>query len=169
MKSTLKIVDSVSEWLGQQMKWLALLLIVFVCAEVVSRYVFNRPTIQLPVMSTMTGAALYALSFAYVLLHKGHVRVDILYSRLPLRGQAIMDIVLTLLFFFPAIGFLTYSSGDWMLYAMQTGEKSMMTYWYPVLWPIRTLVFAGMAVFFFQGVAQFIRDLHFAIRSQPYD
>lgn len=169
MRKTLKIIDSVNEWVGRQMKWLVFALIIIICSEVVLRYVFNKPTIQLPCIVTMTGASLYALSFGYILLHKGHVRVDVFYTRLSQRRKAVLDVVLTLLFFFPVIGLLSYAAGAWMWFAWESGERSQMTYWYPILGPVRTTVFAGMVIFLVQGVAQFVRDLHFAIRSKPYD
>ncbi|MBE9513759.1 MAG: TRAP transporter small permease subunit [Dehalococcoidia bacterium] len=169
MRKILKAIDSVNEWVGTQMKWLVFAIIVVCISEVISRYVFNKPTIQLPCILVMTAASLYALSFGYILLHKGHVRVDVLYARLSQRTKAVFDVVLTLLFFFPVIGLLTYAAGEWMWYAWSTGERSQMTYWYPILGPVRTTVFAGMLIFLLQGVAQFIRDLHFALRSRPYD
>ena len=169
MRKILKAIDSVNEWVGTQMKWLVFAIIVVCISEVISRYVFNKPTIQLPCILVMTAASLYALSFGYILLHKGHVRVDVLYARLSQRTKAVFDVVLTLLFFFPVIGLLTYAAGEWMWYAWSTGERSQMTYWYPILGPVRTTVFAGMLIFLLQGVAQFIPDLHFALRSRPYD
>jgi len=169
MRKILRLIDSINEWVGRQMKWLVFALIVIICSEVVLRYVFNKPTIQLPCIVTMTGASLYALSFGYILLHKGHVRVDVFYTRLSERKKAILDAILTVVFFFPVIGLLTYAAGNWMGFAWASGERSMMTYWYPLLGPVRTAVFVGMVLFTFQGVAQFVRDLHLAIRSKPYD
>lgn len=169
MRTIVKAVDSANEWMGRQMKWIVFILVVFMLTEVTLRYGFNNPTTQLPVMSTFTGATLYSLAFGYILLHRGHVRVDIFYSRLSERTQAILDVVLTVLLFFPVVGLLTYAAGEWAIYAWATGEKSMQTYWYPALGPIRTIVFVGMALFLVQGIVQFLRDLHMAIRSRPYD
>jgi len=169
MRRILRLIDSTNEWVGRQMKWLVFALIIIICSEVISRYVFNHPTIQLPVIVTMTGAALYALSCGYIALHHGHVRIDIFYGRLSQRRKAILDVILTLLFFFPVIGLLTYAAGEWMWFAWSSGERSMMTYWYPLLGPVRTAVFAGLVLFILQGVAQFVRDLHLLVRNKPYD
>lgn len=169
MRKVLKLIDSINEWVGTQMKWLVFAVIVICLTEVTLRYVFNKPTIQLPCIITMTGASLYALSFGYILLHKGHVRVDVMYTRLSERNKAIFDAVLAVVFFFPVVGLLTYAAGEWMWYAWEVGERSQMTYWYPILGPVRTTVFAGLFIFLLQGVAQFVRDLYFAVRSKPYD
>ncbi len=169
MRTILKIIDSVNEWIGEKLKFVVLFLIVVVCSEVMMRYIFNEPTSQLPVIQTWTGTLLYSFAFGYVLLHKGHVRVDVLYSRFSDRVKAIVDVVLWFLFFLPAIGYLTYVSYKWAVYAITTGEKSMMTYWYPPLGPVRTILFVGLLLFLLQGIAMVVRDAYFAVRSQPYD
>ena len=169
MRKAIKIVDSANEWIGEQLKYLVYALIIVVCIEVTMRYVFNSPTIQLPPIITFTGAALYAFACGYVHLHKGHVRVDVFYARLPRRVQATMDSILWFVFFLPCVGYMTYAAWNWMLFSWETNEKSMMTFWFPILGPIRTLVFIGLVFFLLQGVATLVRDLHFAIRSKPYD
>ena len=169
MRTILRTIDSVNEWVGRQLKWVVLFLILVVCAEVLMRYAFNSPTSQLPVIQTWTGTALYSLAFGYVLLHKAHVRVDVIYGRFSRRVQAIVDVVLWFVFFLPSVGFLTYSGWNWMVHAWKTHERSMITYWYPPMAPIRTIVFIGMVLFFLQGLATLYRDFHVAVRRKSYD
>ncbi|TFH34992.1 MAG: TRAP transporter small permease subunit [Dehalococcoidia bacterium] len=169
MRKVLKTIDSINEFVGEQMKWVVLFLVLVVCSEVMMRYVFNRPTSQLPVIQTWTGTTLYILAFGYVMLHKGHVRVDVLYARFSDRLKAIMDVILFFVFFVPAIGSLIYSGYNWMIHAWVAHERSMMTYWYPPMAPIRTIVFVGLVLFFLQGLATLYRDLYMAVRSKPYD
>ena len=166
MRKLLNIIDSVNGWIGEKLKYVCLFLIAVVCAEVMMRYVFNSPTSQLPVIQTWTGTAFYALAFGYVHKLKGHVRVDVLYSKFSDRGKALVDVILWFLFFLPAIGLLTYTGFNWAVYAWRTNEMSMMTYWYPPLAPVRTLLFIGMALFFLQGLATLIRDMYFLARSE---
>ena len=169
MRKVLKTIDSINEFVGEQMKWVVLFLILVVCSEVMMRYVFNSPTSQLPVIQTWTGTTLYILAFGYVMLHKGHVRVDVLYTRFSDRMKAIMDVILFFVFFVPAIGSLLYSGYNWMIHAWVAGERSMLTYWYPPMAPVRTIVFIGLSLFFLQGLATLYRDLYMAVRSKPYD
>jgi TRAP-type mannitol/chloroaromatic compound transport system permease small subunit len=169
MRRTLKFIDSVNEWVGEKMKYVVLFLILVVCAEVFMRYVVNSPTSQLPVIQTWTGTTLYALAFGYVHLHKAHVRVDVIYARLTDQWKAWVDVLLWFVFFLPSVGYLTYTAFNWMVHSWRTNEMSMMTYWYPPLGPVRTLLFIGMFLFTLQGIATLIRDVHMAVRSQPYD
>ena len=169
MRTILRMIDSINEWIGRRLKWVVMFLVLVVCAEVVMRYVFNNPTSQLPVIQTWTGTALYSLAFGYVLLHKSHVRVDVIYTRFSNRVKAIVDVVLWFVFFLPSIGFLTYAGFNWMMHAWRSGEKSMITYWYPPMAPIRTIVFIGLVLFLLQGVATVYRDFHIAIKNRPLE
>ncbi len=151
------------------MKWFMLGMIFFGVLEVTQRYVFNHPTMWGYELIIMLGAAMYPLTWACVHRRHGHVRVDVFYSRMSTRGKAIVDVVCGVLFFFPVIVFLVYTSGVWMWHAWEIGEKSVETYWYPPIAPLRTAVFVGVVLFLVQGVAQFIRDAHLLVRGRPYD
>ncbi|MBE9513762.1 MAG: TRAP transporter small permease subunit [Chloroflexi bacterium] len=151
------------------MKWFMLGMIFFGVLEVTQRYVFNHPTMWGYELIIMLGAAMYPLTWACIHRRHGHVRVDVFYSRMSIRGKAIVDVVCGVLFFFPVILFLVYTSGVWMWHAWEIGEKSVETYWYPPIAPLRTAVFVGVVLFLVQGVAQFIRDAHLLVRGRPYD
>ncbi len=167
MRRALKLIDSINNWVGEQLKYVCLFLIVVVVLEVALRYFFNHPTQQLPVIQTWTGTAFYALAFGYVLLLKGHVRVDVLYGRWSDRVKAIVDTVLWFVFFLPVMGLLTYTSYLWTIQSWQQHERSMMTYWYPPYAPIRTIVAIGFTLFLLQGVATVIRDIRTATGGEP--
>lgn len=165
----LRVIDFVSRWVGEALKWVAVAIVCLGASEVVMRYVFNSPTHWGYETLLMLGAGMYVLSWAYVHLERGHVRLDVVYTRLSVRGKAIIDVICTALYFFPLIGVLVYISSLKMWRAWEIGEKSIETHWYPPLGPIRTAVFIGLCLFALQGLAQFIRDLHVLVKHQPYD
>jgi len=169
MRKILKAIDSTNEWTGRSVRWVVLFLLLVICAEVFMRYVLNEPTIQGPVIATMSGAAVYACSWGYVQLYRRHIRVDVFYSRFTTRGKATVDVVCAILFLLPLIGLMTYAAWEWVWYAWSTGEKSLQTYWYPITGPVRTAVFLGMCLFALQCLAQFYRDLYLLVRNQAYD
>lgn len=159
MRRILTVIDQMNEWMGS---WIRLLLYTFiglVCFEVLLRYGFNNPTIYLPVIVTMTAAAMYVLSFGQIFLHDGHVRIDIFSRLLSRRGKAILEVVLGALFFFPVIGALAVSAAGWVWYAWSTDERARITYWYAPIGPIRTVVLIGLLLFLLQGLAIFVRNL----------
>jgi len=155
----LKTIDRMNEWVGN---WIAVLVYVFiglVCFEVLLRYGFNKPTIQLPVIVTMTAAATYVLSFGNIMRNDGHVRIDIFSRLLSARGKALMEVVLGALFFFPVIGALVASAAGWTWYAWSIDERDTQTFWYARIGPIRTVVLIGLILFLLQGFALFVRNL----------
>jgi len=157
----LPIIDRMNETLGS---WLWVLVYTFtglVCFEVLLRYGFNKPTIQLPVIVTMIAAAMYVLSMGNIMRQDGHVRIDIFTRLLSKRGKAVLEVVCGLLFFFPVIGALTISAAGWTWYAWSIDERDMQTFWYARIGPIRTAVLIGLFLFLLQGLAVFVRNLDF--------
>lgn len=167
MKRIISVIDSISEYTGKSAKWLVPLIFVVLCCEVVMRYVFNSPTFWAHEVSTELGLAVYALGWAYCHRHHGHVRVDVIYDRLPPRGKALIDVGGYLLLFLPLLIALTYFSALWMHRAWSINEIFTETLLYPPAAPIRTVLFLGFSLFLIQSIAQFIRDLYLLTRGKP--
>lgn len=169
MRTILKVIDSINQRMGSSAGWLCLALVLVGTYDVVLRYVFNAPTVWAYETSVMLGGTIYVLGWAYDHLRHSHVRVDILYARLSPRGKAIMDVIAAAIFFFPLMAILVKTSISWMLRAWSLDEVMKYTYWYPSAIPYRTVFAVGIFLFALQGLAQFIRDLYFAIRNKTLD
>lgn len=81
MKKIVQVINSISEFTGQVVKFLVIALIIVLCYEVISRHVFNNPTIWVLETSKMLMGTFGACGWAYTYLYDGHVRVDVLYTR----------------------------------------------------------------------------------------
>ena len=169
MRTILRVIDSTSEWVGKVARWFWVAVVLVMTCEVIMRYVFNSPTMWAYETSMMIGAVAYALAFCYTHKHRAHVRVDVLYMRLSPRGRAIIDVIGALLLFFPLIILLADMSIDFAWRAWVINEKSVETYWYPPIAPVRTVLAIGLSLFLLQGGAQFFRDSYLLIRNKPYD
>ena len=159
MERILKTIDSINEWVGNWIRPLLYAFIGLICVEVLLRYGFNHPTIQLPVIVTMAAGAMYVLSFGNIMRQDGHVRIDIFSRLMSVRGKAVMEVVLGALFFFPVIGALTVSAVGWTWYAWSIDERDVQTFWYARIGPSRTVVLIGLILFLLQGFALFVRNL----------
>ena len=159
MERILKSIDRLNAWVGDWVRVLVYFFIGLICFEVLLRYGFNHPTIQLPVIVTMTAGAMYVLSLGNIMRQDGHVRIDIFSRLLSDRGKAVLEVVLGLLFFFPVIGALAASAFGWTWYAWSIDERDTQTFWYARIGPIRTVVLIGLILFLLQGVAVFVRNL----------
>jgi len=166
MRKALKIIDFINEWVGVQTRWLSVALVLIGVSGVIRRYLLHQSTVWEYELIMMTGAAMYALSWGYIMLHQAHTRVDIFYSRLSPKGKAMLDAICTIFLFFALIGPLLKVSYSWMLFSFSINEKSAATYVYPPLYPLRVIIFLGFLLFFLQGIATFIRDVYFVIRGE---
>ena len=169
MKTILKIIDRISDRTANVACWLCLALVLLMTYDVVMRYVFTAPTMWAYESSLMLGATIYALGWSYVLRHHGHIRVDVIYTNLSLRGKSIINVVGTLLFFFPLTIALIYRSGVWAWQAWLGNEKMVETYWYPPAGPLYTVIMIGFLLLLLQGGAEFFRDSYLLIRNKTYD
>lgn len=169
MRAILRVIDSVSDWTGRSARWLTAVLVLVISYDVAMRYLFDAPTMWAYETAIMLGATVYAFAWSYVHRHRSHVRVDVLYLRLPPRGRAVIDVMGNLFLFFPLIFVLINISIIWAWRAWVINEKSVETYWYPPVAPVRTLVALGLVLFALQGLAQFIRDFYLLVRNKPYD
>ena len=165
----LKLIDSISEKAGSLGKWFALLLVLVGAYDTIARHFFNAPTIWAYDTLCMSGGALYLIGASYTYLHESHTRVDLFYNLLSPRRKALMDVICSILFFFPLMGIMLKLAIIWAIKAWRINEVMFQSFWYPPAGPYRTIFALGLFLLILQGVAKFIRDLYFVIRGEPID
>lgn len=157
MEKAFRVVDNLSEWTAKLSSYLMPALVVAICYDITMRYLFNKPTHWAFEVTYMTYGAYSVLGVGYCQLLKTHVRMDLLYSRLSPRTQAIVDCVCYLLLFFPLLAVLTYKCGEHGLWTLTSGERSSASVWRPHLWPFKLAITLGFLLFFLQGLVDFLR------------
>lgn len=168
MRKIVEAIDSISDQTGKIACWLATILVSLIALEVIMRYFFDAPTMWNYETSQMVGGAFFAMGWAYALRHHSHVRIDVFYTRMSPRAKAGIDVVGTFFLFFPLMLMFISTSIAWTVTAWEVNEKSVETYWYPPMAPLRTVVTIGLILLALQGVAQFVRDLHLLVRNKVY-
>ncbi len=169
LKRTLGIIDSISELSGSVGKWFALLLVLAGTYETVARHFFNAPTIWAYDVLCMSGGTLYLLGASYDYLHDAHTRVDLFFNMLSPRKKAFMNVICSLLFFFPLMVIMFKLAFTWAVRAWKIHEVFFNSFWYPPAGPYRTIFAIGLFLLILQGTANFIRDLYFVIRGETLD
>ncbi len=169
LKRILGIIDSISELSGSVGKWFALLLVLAGTYETVARHFFNAPTIWAYDVLCMSGGTLYLLGASYDYLHDAHTRVDLFFNMLSPRKKAFMNVICSLLFFFPLMIIMFKLAFTWAVRAWKIKEVFFNSFWYPPAGPYRTIFAIGLFLLILQGAANFIRDLYFVIRGETLD
>jgi len=160
----LHYVDLINAKFGWFVAFLMLPMILIMVWEIVMRYFFNSPSLWAYETSLFMYGAYIALAGGYTLLVKGHVNVDIIWGRLPLRWRSIVDIVTAALFFL-YIGVLFKESLEATINSWQLMERTM-TYWNPPYYPLRTALPVACLLLLLQGLAKLIRDINTAITGR---
>lgn len=152
------------------MRWLLVPLILSIAYDVFMRYVFNAPTIWSFTLSYMLGATVIMIGFAYVLYHRGHVSVDLIYSKFSTKVKLIIDIVFTVFLFFPLFFMLTKVCVEHALWSISVNELATESVWYPIIWPFKIVMALGFGLLFLQGIANFLKDVMALVKggSEPW-
>lgn len=140
---------------------LALLLIlppivILVLIDVVGRFFFNKPLAGCHDWVGLILAVVVALSLSHCWVTGGHVRMELVTSRLTPRGKAIAMAASALLGCF-YLGAMAWQSWLDAVYAFKYGEITCE--YYLITWPCRVLVSIGISIFLFQVFASLIASL----------
>ncbi|MHC8943981.1 TRAP-type mannitol/chloroaromatic compound transport system permease small subunit [Advenella incenata] len=157
MKRVLHRIDQVNTWIGQLFGWCALILTLFVTYEVFSRYAFKNPHAWAFDVMNMLYGALFMMAGAYTLGKNGHVRGDVLYGFFPPRLQALLDLILYILFFFPGVIALVWAGYNYASESFVINEHSTITADGPPIYPFKAIIpIAGFALIM-QGIVEVVR------------
>ena len=125
--------------------------------EVVSRYLFDAPTIWAHQASYLMFGMQYLLAGAFTLLHGAHVRVDVLYAKLPQRGQIGMDIFTSTFFFIFALA-LAGSCWQFFMNSLDMRELTDET-WQVQFYPVKGAMVLGAILLTLAGLSKLIKDV----------
>lgn len=167
MLKFLDMIDTFNEYLGRLFKWTIVFLCLVMCYEVAARYLFNSPTIWAFEISTALYAAVFLLNAAYVLLYKGHVVIDLVYEKFSLKGRAILDIVSSIIFFYPYMWVVLYYGIIYTHKAWMFGERTDSTFAMPVT-PVRIMFPIFAFLLLLQGSAGVIRAIMTLCTGKTY-
>jgi TRAP-type mannitol/chloroaromatic compound transport system permease small subunit len=162
----LKAIDSLSIGCGKLVAWIVIPNVLALVYEFVARYLLGRPTIWSYEITYFLYGSHFLLGAAYTLHLKSHIRIDILYQHVQPRGQAIIDTVGYLVFFFPVMLILIYAGTEFVIQSFEMGEKSGLSPWRPILYPFKAVVVFAIFLLFLQGIAEFIRSVSLGIRGK---
>lgn len=157
-----KIVDWICEKSGLFVAFWTINAVLFYFFEVVMRYLFNMPTIWVHEASFLIFGMQYILAGAFALLHGAHVRVDVVYNFLPVRGRVGMDIF-TSMFFFLFAAVLAITSWTFFQDSLMMQETTVET-WGIQYYPVKGVMFVGAILLLLAGFSKLLKDIVLFIR-----
>ncbi len=168
-----KGIDAVTSLIGRMMWWLTLFMVLIGAYNVITRYAFGpiavifgedvahvlSSNVYLE-LQTYAYNLVFLLGAAYVLKSDAHVRVDIVFSQLPARAKAWIDIIGTVLFLIPfcTLGIFfsqSYVARSWRQLEVSPNPGGLARY------PIKTVIIMAFALLIAQGVSEIIKNAAF--------
>ncbi len=166
MQRFLRIADAIDRFqdrIGKWLYWLTLMMVVVGGFNAVVRYMDKFTGMSLSSnfyleLQWYLFSLLFLFGAAYTLRHNAHVRVDIVYSNLSLKGKAWVDLLGTLIFLFPFCVLMLWVSwpavmNSWEVLEMSPDPGGLPRY------PIKTAIPVAFLLVLIQGVSMTIRSL----------
>lgn len=109
--------------------WIAVLLVLVVAEQVVARYLFSSSSMAMQELSWHLFSAVFLLGAAHTFAKDGHVRVDILYSRLSIKGRAWVNSLGIIFFLLPMTAVLIWYGFEYALQAFHYETQAARNTW----------------------------------------
>ncbi len=155
----IRFVDRLSDLTGAFAAWLVVPLMLIVIFEVISRHIFNAPTIWTYDTLWMLYTMNFLLGGAFTLLRKGHIRIDVIYDRFSERTKLIFDTLIYGIIFFIPCALLTWASMKYALDAWSMGENLSTTSWVFPAGPIKSIMPLAFALLSLQSLCEVFRNI----------
>lgn len=155
-----RAIDALNGLVGRAVYWLVLAAVLVSTVNALMRYTFSISSNAWLELQWYLFGAIFLLGAGYTLKANGHVRIDLVSSRLTPRAQAWIDIVGGLLFLLPMALLILYFSWPMFVDSYATGEMSSDAGGL-VRWPAKMLLPAGFALLVLQAVSEMIKRIAF--------
>lgn len=161
-----RTIDQINLRIGKWVSWAILAAVIVSSANAVSRKFFHSGSNAWLELQGYLFGALFLLASGYTLLKNGHVRVDVLSSKLSRRAQIKIEIFGTLFFLMPAAILIMVLAWPMFWESWVTQEASPNAGGL-IRWPAKLLVPAGFTLLVAAGVSHLIKSIGFLLGHCP--
>jgi TRAP-type mannitol/chloroaromatic compound transport system permease small subunit len=145
-------IERFVDWTGRATSWLALVIVALMSVNVTLRYLFSVGSVWSQELEWHLLVPLVLFGSAYALRHGEHVRVDIVYGKLPERRKHLIDLLSALLGAGVSALFI-WLSLHYVQQAYVIDEGSPDPGGLPHRYLLKALLPIGFALFLLQSVA----------------
>lgn len=154
------LIDAVNEHIGRVIAWLVMVTVFVSAGAATVRYGFDMGSNAWLELQWYLFSAIFLLGAGYTLKKNGHVRIDVVSTRLTPRGRAWIDIIGGLLFLMPMALIVLWLS--WPMFLLSwTGNEVSADAGGLIRWPVKLLIPAGFALLALQGASEIIKRIAF--------
>jgi TRAP-type mannitol/chloroaromatic compound transport system permease small subunit len=151
IKALTRCIDGLNQWVCRGVAWVTLGLVLVVFVDVVMRYLFNVSFVFTQELEWHLFGFIFLIGAGYTLLHDGHVRVDIIYQRLGLKGRAWINLLGVIFFIIPGCIMVISTSWKFAANAFMMLEGSPDPGGIPLRFIIKGCIPVGFTLLLLQG------------------
>lgn len=153
IKKIASTIETLIDFSGRAVSWLALLMVLVTFIVVVLRYLFDYGSIALQESVTYMHATLFLVGAAWTLQQNAHVRVDILYNRCSEKTRALIDLLGSLFLLMPLMLFIAWISWQYVIDSWGVYEGSREAGGLPGVFLLKSLILLMAALLVLQAIA----------------
>lgn len=162
-----RLIDTLNRGIGWAVQWLVLGSVCLSAATATLRYGLNWGSNAMVEGQWFMFGLIFLFYAPLTLQQRGHVRVDILYQRLPPRLQVLIDILGGLLFLFPVCLLILIDAWGYAWLAVRQNESSINPGGLP-WWPMKLAIPLGFGLLALQGVSEIIKGIATLTGHRPF-
>lgn len=132
-----RFLDRLISRIGVAASWTAILLIIIIIFDVVTRRFLVLGSTKLQEMEWHLHTILFGFCLGYGYLRNSHVRIELVHERLSRRTQWWIELAGCLLFLIPYCFIVLYHGSDWWWRSFAIGENSDSATGLPFRWIIK--------------------------------
>jgi TRAP-type mannitol/chloroaromatic compound transport system permease small subunit len=153
----MKTLHNFSLMTGNSIAWLTILMVVASVVNLLASWLFNMSWIWLRESVTWMHGANFLLAAGYTLNRQGHVRVDIFYSKMNQRKQALVDLIGTSLLLIPTAVFIAWASWPAFFLSWKVSEVSSEAGGLPAVYIVKSFLLIMPLLLILEAINQLLR------------
>jgi TRAP-type mannitol/chloroaromatic compound transport system permease small subunit len=148
-------IDRIVDAAGRIVAWVMLALVLLMSANVLLRYLFSIGSVATQELEWHLMSPIVLIGMAYALLHDGHLRVDLIYVKLPERARLLVNLAGSLIgVVFSAL--VIYLGWKYVLQSYVIDEGSPDPGGLPHRFVLKAFIPLGFAVLLLYSIAEAI-------------
>jgi TRAP-type mannitol/chloroaromatic compound transport system permease small subunit len=161
----MKMIEIFNEKVAKIASYCLILLILSLVYEVFARYVFSAPTAWSSDATYFLCSIALIFAMAYTWQTGGHVSVDMLLVKFPVKVQAFLNVFFMLILFFLCWFLIIGQMVPDAIQSWRILERSAIGY-FPPIYPYKTWILIGTLMLVIQGINVFIKELYRLIKGK---
>ncbi len=160
-----KAIDNLIDKIGELTQWLATILVLLVCVDVILRYTIGFSSAFLSELEWHIFSFFFLVGAAYTLKDDKHVRVDVFYARFSEKKKALVNLFGTLIFLIPFCVVVIKGGIPYTEFAFRLSEGSPDPGGLPARFIVKSFIVIGFGLLFLQAISLVLKSFFIIIKK----